>query len=124
MSAKHTPGPWEFIDASSSYRHQLKPVCIIQSGDKQVATFSWNDNSPWFPTKEQSQANARLIAAAPELLAAIQSLHSFVAVMVGRGPDAVIPETITTPIGVPVKIGEIMRDAEAAIRKSEEGRCS
>lgn len=117
--SKHTPGPWKFIDASSSFAHQLKPVCIIQSGDKQVASFSWNDDSPWFPTKEQSHANARLIAAAPELLEALQDLYAFVGVMVGRGPDASIPETVTTPIGLPVKIGAIMRDAEAALSKAE-----
>lgn len=50
-----------------------------------------------------------------QMRAALEQLHSFVAVMVGRGPDAVIPETIRTPIGAPVKIGEIMRAAEAAL---------
>ena len=54
-----------------------------------------------------------------QLLAALHSLRSFVAVMVGRGPDAIIPDTITSPIGAPIKIGEIMRDADAAIAKAE-----
>ncbi|NTF54866.1 hypothetical protein G6L12_08165 [Agrobacterium rhizogenes] len=42
------------------------------SGQKQIASFSWNDTSPYFPTKEQSHANARLIAAAPDMLAALK----------------------------------------------------
>ncbi|NTG00063.1 hypothetical protein G6L30_08005 [Agrobacterium rhizogenes] len=37
------------------------------SGQKQIASFSWNDTSPYFPTKEESHANARLIAAALDL---------------------------------------------------------
>ena len=67
-TVKHTPGPWEFIDATNSATYKFAPTCIIKSGDKQIASFSWNDNSPWFPTKAESQANARLIAAAPDLL--------------------------------------------------------
>lgn len=62
--------------------------------------------------------HAGLIAAAPDLLAALQSLQSFVAIMIGRGPDAEIPDTIPTPLGVPVKIGAIMRDVAAAIAKA------
>lgn len=65
---KHTAGPWKFLDATKSARHQYAPTCIIEAGPKQIASFSWHDNSPWFPTKNQSQANARLIAAAPDLL--------------------------------------------------------
>lgn len=69
-----TPGPWEFIDATKSASYKFAPTCIIRAGQKQVASFSWNDNSPWFPTMAQSQANARLIAAAPELLQALKEL--------------------------------------------------
>jgi len=47
--------------------------------------------------------------------AALRDLYSFVAVMVGRGPDAAIPETVQTPLGIPVKIGDIMRAASAAL---------
>ena len=67
-TVKHTSGPWEYIDATKSAKYKFAPTCVIKAGDKQVASFSWNDNSPWFPTREQSQANALLIAAAPDLL--------------------------------------------------------
>lgn len=65
-----------------------------------------------------SEADMALMRAAPDLLAVVHDLSAFVAVMIGRGPDAIIPETQTTPLGVPVKIGEIMRDARAAITKA------
>jgi hypothetical protein len=53
---------------------QYAPKCVIQAGGKEVASFSWNDKSPYFPTKAESQANARLIAVAPELLALMTEL--------------------------------------------------
>jgi len=60
-----------------------------------------------------------LPAAAPDLLAALKDLESFVAIMFGRGPDAVIPETVTCPLGGSVKLREIMHDACAAISKAK-----
>lgn len=59
--------------------------------------------------------NMRLKSQNENLIAVLRDMQAFVAVMVGRGPDATIPETVRTPIGVPVKIGEIMRDASTAL---------
>lgn len=112
MTASHTPGPWT---AHPSKYHE--GVHIVQAGrpsNRVLARFGSEDE----PLDDTDLANARLIAAAPDLLAALQSLHSFVAVRFGRGPDAVIPETIDTHIGVPIKIGEIMREAAAAVAKA------
>lgn len=72
--ASFTPGPWTYVDATKEARMRYAPKCVIQAGKKQVADFSWNDNSPFFPTREESQANARLIAAAPELLAELRDI--------------------------------------------------
>lgn len=104
----YTPGPWHFgpsLNAPGQFfigqpRHNLTLAHVHNFSDG------------------QREANARLIAAAPDLLEAVHDLSAFVAVMIGRGPDAIIPETQTTPLGVPVKIGEIMRDARAAIAKA------
>lgn len=74
--SKHTPGPWEFIDATKVAGMKFSPKCVIKAGQKQIADFSWNDKSPWFPTKDESQANARLIAAAPDLLKALKDMLS------------------------------------------------
>ena len=65
MSATHTPGPWRFEwdgrPTWSCVRHRVK-------GEWQVAvTDDLIDEHP-----EESEANARLIAAAPELLAALK----------------------------------------------------
>jgi hypothetical protein len=49
------------------------------------------------------------------LVQAVKEFYSFVGVMFGDGPDAIIPETVDTPLGVPIKIGQIMRDAEVAL---------
>ena len=76
MSA-HTNGPWKFIDATKVAGMQFAPKCVIKAGDKHIADFSWNDNSPWFPTKDESQANARLIACAPDLLEALQECEEY-----------------------------------------------
>lgn len=64
--ATHTPGPWEahtYGDKSVSVRHYLgmglnQPVCEMHPGK----------------TPAERNANARLIAAAPELLAALEEM--------------------------------------------------
>jgi hypothetical protein len=70
---------------------------------------------------DASDQRIKLIMAAHELLAACEQLESFIGVMFGRGADAVIPETVTLPIGVPCKLGEIMRETAAAIAKAKGG---
>lgn len=74
MSAAHTPGPWVYIDASTRAEMQYRKLCIIRGGGKQIADFSWQTPSRAFPSKEESQANARLIAAAPALLEALEEI--------------------------------------------------
>lgn len=108
---KHTPGPWKAApEANGEWG-------IDSATGWGIATVAGSAGPG--PGDDESAANARLIAAAPELLETLQSLNAFVGVMVGRGPEATIPDTITTPLGVPVKIGEIMRDAAAALAKAE-----
>lgn len=70
---KHTPGPWAYIDATKEARMQYAPKCVIRAGSVQVASFSWGADSKWWPSKEESQANARLIAAAPTMYEYIES---------------------------------------------------
>ena len=57
----HTKGPWELQKITGGYR-------IITGGK-----YTMNLDGPWYPSAEQLEAfeaNARLIAAAPELLEA------------------------------------------------------
>ena len=58
--------------------------------------------------KENDELQARLEAA----LASVGDLVAFVRLVHGDGPDCVLPETIKTPMGIPVRIAEIIRDAE------------
>lgn len=58
---KHTPGPWHWIAGDESTHREL----MIEPGENSILYHG----SDW-PMKE---ANARLIAAAPELLAAVHA---------------------------------------------------
>jgi len=61
----HTPGPWHPVTLGASPDH----AWAIDSELHEVARLpEWPDN------QAEAEANARLIAAAPEMLAALQSL--------------------------------------------------
>jgi hypothetical protein len=68
MSATHTPGPWSY--GCTDKRH--KEFAIMAEGGKVGAVFAgFGAHFDW----EQSEANARLMAASPELLAALKGLE-------------------------------------------------
>lgn len=46
---------------------------------------------------------------------ALETVKAFIGVMCGRGPEATIPETVQGPLGIPIKVGEIMRDVDKAL---------
>lgn len=69
MSTKHTKGPWRTIDVRDSTH-----VYDITTDGKSIATiWQYNKGQKVIDAFEQ-QANARLIAAAPELLEALHEL--------------------------------------------------
>lgn len=65
---KHTPGPWELLPGVAE--HEIKS----QDGDyiAYVVGHSWGAIS-----SEQGDANARLIAAAPDLLEELRAIERF-----------------------------------------------
>lgn len=68
MKTKHTTGPWRIDETSDTQTiavesEQAEHICILQ-----------NDNADRTDFNKQDLANAKLIAAAPELLAACQQL--------------------------------------------------
>lgn len=71
MSAKHTPGPWRLIDETGDElaittddRMDCNCVEIV------AVAIGWDE-----PLESEQQANARLIAAAPELLEALLATY-------------------------------------------------
>ena len=74
MSAQHTPGPWAATEASG---------LVVDAGGTPVAVTSGLANGP---AAMEYRANARLIAAAPDLLNSLREAMS--AVEVFHGPIA------------------------------------
>lgn len=74
MNTKHTPGPWEAVEigviAQKITSHGNFYICSLID-----------------PENEEDKANARLIAAAPELLEALKQIANHFD-MDGYGPDA------------------------------------
>jgi hypothetical protein len=62
---KHTPGPWTFCESMNDFSGHY-----IWSNGRLIAGTNTTKNE----VTEEDHANARLIAAAPELLAALKSL--------------------------------------------------
>lgn len=76
MTSKHTPGPWE-TDRNNVHTGQIATIHHCLNNDWVEV---WSEN--WPIDEAEQEANARLIAAAPELL---EALHRLV--------DATDPET-------------------------------
>lgn len=70
MSSKHTPGPWKW---SGEYTHPCgKPAWTLLGRHGLYGILTCDQGSA--PQDLNDEANARLIAAAPELLGALQRL--------------------------------------------------
>lgn len=95
MEAKHTPGPWttDDIDQSDFYRYVIgenKIVCRVR-----LKGFMGNK-------LEHAEANARLIAAAPDLLDSLSEIFDY-----AGGADSALHDEY------------VMDRARAAIAKAE-----
>ena len=67
--SKHTPGPWEPGEEAGIWAGKRK-ICVMR--------YFLNKSNPLKICEKETQANARLIAAAPELLEACKNLiYSF-----------------------------------------------
>jgi hypothetical protein len=66
MSARHTPGPWRALIDKPSRRDHQGTVMVVAGGQMAIDCNASGD------TFEESKANAILIAAAPDLLAALR----------------------------------------------------
>ena len=84
MSAAHTPGPWSLSDSFDRGERRVK------HGDN--PPLGWgiasgiNSAHPDYMPRAEQIANARLIASAPELLAALEELERLTVWVGGQNP--------------------------------------
>ncbi len=87
MTAQHTPGPW--VAYVQSFPHEIL-ICTtgpFSNYDSPVVEqIAWTAKNTWQTgterhgaQKERDYANARLIAAAPELLDVVKTLRDYIA---------------------------------------------
>lgn len=80
MKMKHTPGPWEAHALSEGYAE-------VRAGEVLIADLHFEEGSSgFFSDAESMLANARLIAAAPELLDELIEQDKFLGVLAGTVP--------------------------------------
>ncbi len=95
MNTKHTPGPWEVSHTDQCTYVGATEMCIAEIFDESEGSY---------------EANARLIAAAPELLAALRTIHE-AALRISTGGSLLDDKGFNT-LAHPVSV------AEAAIAKA------
>lgn len=66
--SKHTPGPW-VADIVTVYGGEFADILAKKGRERPIAEISVNSKDPF---TEEDRANAALIAAAPDLLAAVR----------------------------------------------------
>ena len=91
MQSKHTPGPWRAERIGGAWRgSKEKGMAFRVEAPESSTAKNWDVaviyNKPLF---EDAQANARLIAAAPDLLAALTRLLSYAEQYGGYKPGSV-----------------------------------
>jgi hypothetical protein len=70
--SKHTPGPWRLSSESPNIiKRDYTNIGLGDSSGYLIASSMGHDNSGFYASVEEGLANARLIAAAPDLLNAL-----------------------------------------------------
>ncbi len=97
MTAKHTPGPWKW---EGDYQNEaISPGVVTLGDDGACGDPECCDDGPSFHI-EITEADARLIEAAPDLLAALVDCQPFIDgkwIAVRRKADAAIAKAEGTP---------------------------
>ena len=91
--ARHSPAPWRFLEDGRSEEepNYCQPLTICGPDDDDLANVYSSDDSTVSITRAEAIANARLIAAAPDLLAALSDLEiaaNTVAACYARNPGS------------------------------------
>lgn len=104
--AKHTPGPWETDEAEHDCPSQ---DVVIRDAKRRGICRIWFDDAPVPDYNAEQSANARLIAAAPEL---VEALERFCQIASGEPFDLT-----DSPKSLVTRINENRNDARALLRK-------
>ena len=109
---KHTPGPWIMADGHASTwaiyaALDIHPGTIVRTGVP-ICDIQRADNDDNGLPVDEANANARLISAAPDLLAALQSIATTAGLCAITFPNAPGNGDLQA----------IVRDARAAIAKA------
>lgn len=133
MTAKHTPGPWE-VSPDDQMRVNVKTGSYLHPHEPRVATAEdlktygddchddWNicqcDDEFFMRNPKECEANARLIAAAPDLLEACEMLLA----CAGLDQDDIMTRAADLPAydGAPKWLGtELLQAMFEAIAKAK-----
>lgn len=91
MRTKHTPGPWEAVRYESEVRESIDGESWngyhIKQPDSGLCDVAYVDDVDFGP--EIAEANARLIAAAPEMLAALKYIARFSNAAIAGNPAVI-----------------------------------
>jgi hypothetical protein len=103
-TSAHTPGPWRFV----AYTNAISPT----TGNGVIAKIPPAGPDPLFPRPDIAEANARLIAAAPELLHQLYMVLPYLEDL--QDSDARRSE----PTYKPGALARIVQETKAAIAKA------
>jgi hypothetical protein len=80
-AAGHTPGPWEYVPSTEHHGPYVEAPfggticdCYTMSNPSALSVRNGGDSKPVLFFHEMADPNARLIAAAPDMLAALKEL--------------------------------------------------
>ncbi|MDH1299708.1 hypothetical protein [Achromobacter sp. GD03932] len=91
MTTNHTEGPWAVSPENPKI---IKPADQFgMASNVIIGSAAGHPNSGFFPTDEEAIANARLIAAAPELLEALEKRRQVDSAYVQLALSEVDPDT-------------------------------
>ena|SRR5271166_6920569 len=95
----YTKGPWKFVIPKIPYTSFIvRTELANDKGGKLIVTPSWNNNDgAIWPTKEESMANSRLMACAPEMVEMLLSVFAHVS---HGGPTRAEAEALLKKAGV------------------------